>query len=293
MHRRYAGPGFFVLSLVSLVALVGCPRAKTGAADADTDAQASVVVPPPPPAAEATNEADVARFPGELPIDHVKATLWWTQTKVRKVPPSGEVLATLPKGVVVTQIASSDKYILVTFDNPNNPTTHLMGWVLKDVFAAPLPPAPLKCVAPQTLLMADVNFCAKICKAESDCVAPQTCQGAAQLVLPNGKPGESVRNCTAPAVARDAGAPRTDAGALILPVFVDAGVPVVADAAVAPAPVVPVIVPGVIIAPTGLNACAPDFLFVPSDNLCHHRCGPGAASAVCKDRRCDKAGFCK
>src|SRR5262245_37245691 len=131
---RRIGTLLAVLALLGIV--TGCPKKKGDVGDAAAEASATAAVDAAPAGPEATNADQVARFPDEAVIDHTAATLESVKTNVRKTPPSGDVIATLNKGTSVVQIASHDKFILVTFDDPKNAGQRLMGWVVKDAFSS-------------------------------------------------------------------------------------------------------------------------------------------------------------
>jgi hypothetical protein len=283
---RRSGTG---LALAALLAVsTGCPKKKGGEADAAAEAAATAVADAAPAGPEATNADAVARFPEETAIDHQAATLAWPKTNVRKAPPSGDVIATLAKGTNVVQLASHDKYVLVTFDDPKNAGTRLMGWVVKDVFSAqPVVHPKGTCPAGQTALLGDAPFCAKVCKVDTDCVGGQACTGTANLALADGGAGDTVHNCVG--IARsDAGAPAaSDAGPPPAPASVDAGGTKTADAggggATGP----------VIIDPSADGKCPAGYVLADRlDKKCHRACktspdcgGPGVI--------CTRGGYCK
>jgi hypothetical protein len=270
--------------VASLAIVTGCPKKKGGAGDAAAEASASDSAAASGP--EAANADQVARFPDEAAIDHQAGTLEWAKTNVRKTPPSGEVIATLAKGTTVTQIASHDKYLLVTFEDPKNSGQHLMGWVVKDVFSAqPVVHPKHACPTGQTLLFADTTFCAKVCKVDTDCAGGYACTGSAQIVHGDGGVGDTVKNCAA--VARpDAGTPPSTVDAGGTPTTTDAGAPKAADAG------------GgggggpIIVDPKDGNNCPPSYRFVDYDKKCHRVCeknedcgGPGV--------KCTRGKYCK
>ncbi len=296
------------LAIVPLVlcAVTGCPKKKGDAGDAASDAPvaATDAVPAGP---EASNADAVARFPDEAPIDRQAATLQWAANNARKTPQSGDIVATLPKGTNVIQIASHDKFILVTFDDPKNAGQRLMGWVIKDAFSAQAAVRPLPkgtCPAGQTALVGDETFCGKVCKVDADCVAGQACIGTAMIALKDGGAGETVRNCMAivrpkgtdagtPPASADAG-PAPDSGPAPIP---DAGPLAVADAGGGGAPkdagggggsgAGPIIVE------PANGACPAGYMLAERlDKKCHKQCkaspdcgGPGVI--------CTRGGYCK
>jgi hypothetical protein len=280
-------PFVCVLALV----LAGCPKKKGDASDASADAEAGAAA-ATAPGPEASNVDAVARFPDETAIDHQAATLLWAANNVRKAPPSGEIIATLPKGTNVIQLASHDKYALVTFDNPKTSGERLMGWVIKDAFNAQgivVPKGP--CPAGQTQLLGDEIFCGKVCKADTDCPGGSACTGTAQTVLHDGGPGVPVKSCSA----------------IVHPAGSDAGTPVVTDAGTTPrdaggggsgatdsggggggGPMV--------VDPGAGGTCPAGFKMGQPDGKCHHNCTPGK-DAECAvfgaGTFCTRGGYCK
>jgi hypothetical protein len=84
------------------------------------------------------NRLDVERFDDEKPVDHVKLTV--------KVPnkvaaytgfPGGAVVAELPHGTEVVQLASRAGFDRVTFTDPERPERRLMAWVAGPAFEDP------------------------------------------------------------------------------------------------------------------------------------------------------------
>src|SRR5258708_2923040 len=90
------------------VAITGCPRKKTEAADAA--AEASVGVVDAAPEVLASNEADITRLPDETKVENVIASTEANVTTVRKAPGTGAILTTLPKATNVTELAQKDKF---------------------------------------------------------------------------------------------------------------------------------------------------------------------------------------
>lgn len=135
----------FFLTVVSCAVLaLGCPKKKDGAADAAADAEAPeaeapaaavVDAEPAPAAVNAKNSADVARFPGETAITDDDAKLGQV-APVRTSPRSGSVIATLKPGAEVNKIAEYQHSILVSFADPKDASTTLMGWIGKEAFTA-------------------------------------------------------------------------------------------------------------------------------------------------------------
>lgn len=231
----------------------------------------------PAAAGLATNEADITRYPDETKLADVSATLQ-RGYNVRQSTPAGTVVTVLPKGAVVTQIASHGGAFLITFDSPTAPGTKLMGWIYRDAFSAVVADAgPPTCPKGDVLVMGDVPFCGHVCQDDSACPAGQACKGQANKLLPNGKTGDGLTVCTV--------FTRTDAGAPTPPTppsAVDAGKPTTVDAG--PTPPAPTGADEV--APTN-GACPASFQLVTKTGKCHRSC-PGGVTA----HQCAASSFC-
>jgi hypothetical protein len=170
--------------------LAACPK-KKGDADASADAEpaeASAVVeppdtgPPPPVQPTAKNAAQVARFPAETPLtdDDLKLAnmaIAWTQ------PRGGTQVAVLKPGTDVVKLAEYQGCLVVTFTDPRDANTTLMGWIGKEAFVAwvvrdagvrdaNVGPAPLKCAGGQEAVVLAANLppsCRKKCNSDADC----------------------------------------------------------------------------------------------------------------------------
>lgn len=188
--------------LPCLLLLAGCPK-KGGDADADAAAEAAAPEPeagaaaPPdaPPVPDAKNKADVARFQNETAIadDESKPA---TYVSARTSPKSGSIVASVKPGTDVHKHAEYQDCYLVTFPDPKDPSTTLMGWIEKSSFtyvapkdagvkdaatdAAPAPvdagaaavdAGPPKCAATEALvtLSATSTLCKKKCTKDADC----------------------------------------------------------------------------------------------------------------------------
>lgn len=282
-----------LLSLGALtLVVVNCGLLKKGGEDAGDDGAAVVVAAadaaavPVAPAAIATNEGDVARFPDETKLADVAAVLQRSYN-VREAPPAGTLIVGLNKGTAVTQIASRDKYFLITFDNPKAPGTRLMGWVHKDAFSATIVDAGIPtCAVGEVLLVGDQPFCAKPCNADAECPAGQACKGSGTRLLSSGKSGDNVQVCTV-FHPHDAGSPTPT------PTVVDSGAPAVKDAGTTPAvvdagpaPTPPGPASDVVAAQGG--ACPANFILVKKTNKCHRPCPLGPTGGECKN----KPAFC-
>jgi hypothetical protein len=128
--------------MASVVVLFGCPKKKGVGADggdeAGTEEVADATVVDAAPAAAAPtakNAADVARFPGETKIED-EATKTASVTVAHTAPRGGTSVATLKAGTDVTKIASFQDGFLVTFTDPKDATSTLMGWIGKEAFVS-------------------------------------------------------------------------------------------------------------------------------------------------------------
>ncbi len=287
MRTTRLAPVVFVMCALVFV-LAGCPKKNGGAADAAADGATAAMLDAAPAGPEAANVDAIARFPDESAIDHQAATLQWSANNARKAPPSGAIVATLPKGTNVVQLAAHDKYVLVTFDNPKNASERLMGWVIKDAFSAQqvvVPKGP--CPAGLVQLLGDEVFCGKVCKVDTDCAGGQACSGSAQRFLHDAGAGEALKICTA------LGRPATsDAGVTPAPVDAGGGGGVTADAA-APAVVdaggggaprpdaggggAP---PPMVLEKQADGTCPANYKIGHPDDKCHHLCGSSADCGV-------------
>jgi hypothetical protein len=284
------------LIAVALLALsaTGCPKKKDAASDAAAEAAAPVAVEDAAPAAPggAVNAAAVARFPNETPLANV-AEKFDRQAHVRDSPPAGEIIATLPAGTKVEQIAQRDRYFLILFDDPKD-QQRKMGWVAEIAFRDVPAPKKLTCKAPDVAVIVDLPVCARICKADAECnaAAAETCTGKAKQMAADGGAGADVQTCVAHKAA-DAGAPpaAADAGGAVAAVDAgakpDAGGPApVADAG-APKPDAggAAAATGPIVDPQG-GACAATHRLVSQTGKCHLLCG--GKPALCGKLTCTK-----
>lgn len=275
------------VATVLVASLTACDKFKKkedadAAPAVDPDAAAAVADPDagatPAPVAQpaAANEPDVARFPDETKLADVAANTA-RLANAREVPQSGKLVATLQKGVAVTQIASRKDAFLVTFTSPADPAKRLMGWIPADSFtAAPVVDAGVvtkipSCVAGDTVLISDTVFCGRVCNTDADCPTPgQACRGASNKFV-NGKADAAVKVCvvfTAPAVATGTG----PASKVITPTT----------------PVVPV---GDVTAVTG-GSCPVEFALVRQDGQCHRRCKGGGCSGGNACVKCSGVQVC-
>jgi hypothetical protein len=203
--------------LPCLLLVAGCPKkggdAADGAAEAAADDAATGANPPPnaPPVPEAKNKADVARFQNETAVaddDSKPANV----VNARKSPKTGAVVATLKPGTDVHKHAEYQDCFLVTFADPKDASTTLMGWIEKSSFtyvapkdagakdatadatadaAVAVDAGPPKCTATEVLvtLSATNTACKKKCKDDKDCTKGP-CSNASSA-------GKTVRACTA------------------------------------------------------------------------------------------------
>ncbi len=168
----------------------------TDAASATAAADAAPAAPTPAPVT-AKNSADVARFPGESPVPDDDMKLASVGT-ARTSPKSGAIVATIKPGTDVTKVAEYQSSILVTFADPKDASSTLMGWIGTESFTAPVvkkvdggvvvdagvrdaaaPPAPVDAGAAKKELNCPANFvavvlgdrttCRKRCTKDTDC----------------------------------------------------------------------------------------------------------------------------
>ena len=191
---------FVLCALLPCVAmLVGCPK-KNGADAGDEAAAPAAVVDAAPAAAAAPaakNVNDVARFPAEKPVtdDDQKTVDLFASAKTGCK--SGAQVALVRAGTDPFKIAEFQDCLLVTFPDPKDANTTLMGWIPKDAFtrvtivdaglrdaskdatvdaavAVVDAAAPLKCPAGQEVIvnLGQPPTCRKKCTADKDCKTP-------------------------------------------------------------------------------------------------------------------------
>jgi hypothetical protein len=179
--------------VLSVATLAGCPKKSTEAADAGDEAAAPVVVADAAPAAPvAKNVNDVARFPAEKPLtdDTQKTVDLFASAKTGCK--SGNQVALVKAGTDPFKIAEFQDCILITFPDPKDANTTLMGWIPKEAFThvtvisdagakdaavdAAVAPATttLKCAAGQEAIVniGSAPTCRKKCTADKDCKTP-------------------------------------------------------------------------------------------------------------------------
>ena len=187
-----------VLSVVvgsCVTLLFGCPKKKEDVPEAGVEEAGAVDAAPPPPAVPAAppakNSADVARFPAEKPLaDDVEKTVdLFTQAKTGCK--SGSNVALLKAGTDPFKIAEFQDCLLVTFADPKDAATQLMGWIPKAAFTLAVPRdagvkdaavdaavvvVAGKCAAGQESVVnvaaGGAGVCRKKCAADKDCKTP-------------------------------------------------------------------------------------------------------------------------
>ena len=193
---------------LALLALTGCDQLKsklgkgapadaaasadpaTAAADAADAGAATTPVAASEPAPK--NLAAVATFGNENALENVEATTKRANIRVTTAIPTGSEVAILPAGAVVKQVAEKSGFYRVTFADPKDPTSRLVGWVDKTAFIAPTssPPTigsaaakakkPITCAAGQVLAGEGEEAtpaCSKPCSDDKDCAGGE-CQMA-------------------------------------------------------------------------------------------------------------------
>ena len=136
--RRPVSRLSIVTLALPLLGLASCGLLKKGGAgDASADADTTAAVDASVPTVTASNDADLTHPPDAAKLDSPEDTTiqGWSAT-VKTAPGSGTTVATLAKGTAVSKIASHDKYFLVLFDSPKDPSKKIAGWVTADVFTA-------------------------------------------------------------------------------------------------------------------------------------------------------------
>jgi hypothetical protein len=167
-------------AFVPCVALLfGCPK-KADPADAGDEAAVTAVVEAGPVAPVAKNAATIARFGTDTPIANEAGKLLAASTTVHTSPRGGNIVATLKPGTDVTKIASHTDSFLITFADPKDASSLLMGWVGKEGFSPTIiirdagvidtGVVTLVC-APGTVavFLGGQTVCKKQCKTDADC----------------------------------------------------------------------------------------------------------------------------
>jgi len=214
----------FLSSVVfaSVVVLFGCPKKKgdeagDAAAEAAAEPAAAADAAPAANAPSAKNTADVARFPGEQAIAN-EAAKTASVAIARTSPKGGNTVATLKVGTDVTKIATFQEQFLVTFADPKDAASTLMGWLGKEAFVAVVirdggtdggdagikdggavdasvdaGKVPLKCAANQIAVVLGAEpVCKKKCTVDKDCTGGAA--GACGLAAAE-KGGKAVHVC--------------------------------------------------------------------------------------------------
>src|SRR5262249_4458528 len=135
------------------------------------------------------------------------AKLVAVSTQAHTSPRGGAVVATLHAGIDVTKIAQHTDTFLVTFPDPKDPNSRLMGWIGKEAFAptfffdggirdaAIVDAAPSLICAPGTIVvfLGGANVCKKKCVADKDCTNGVV--GSCVLGAQGGPGGKAVHVC--------------------------------------------------------------------------------------------------
>ena len=198
-HRPTMRKLFVLCALLPCVAmLVGCPKKKDGTDGGEQAAAPAVAVvdaaPAAPAAPAAKNVNDVARFPAEKPVtdDDQKTVDLFASAKTGCK--SGNNVALIKSGTDPFKIAEFQDCILVTFPDPKDAATSLMGWIPKAAFTLAAPRdagvrdaaidaaidaavalVPGKCPAGQESVVnvaGGAGVCRKKCAADKDCRTP-------------------------------------------------------------------------------------------------------------------------
>jgi len=208
----------FLLAVLApcLAVLVGCPKKKDDAPDAEVAAVAVVDAAPAAPALPAAkNAAEVARFPAaEKPVTDDDQKLVEFFSQVRVGPKQGAVVATLARGVDPVKIAEHADCFLIQFADPKDPNSQLLGWIPKASFttativdagkkdaaidaAVAVVPVAAGCPAGQEAIVniAAVPVCRRKCTADANCKTPSV--GACHVANTVG--GKVVKVCAAEA----------------------------------------------------------------------------------------------
>lgn len=123
--------------LLPLLGLASCGLLKKGGAgDASADAD-TAAADAAPPAITASNDADLTHPADEAKVDPPEdATIEGWSAPAKTGPGTGTTVATLAKGTSVSRLATHDKYTLVLFDAPKDPSRKVAGWITTDAFTA-------------------------------------------------------------------------------------------------------------------------------------------------------------
>lgn len=127
-----------MLSLfLPVLGLASCGLVKKGGADASADADTSAAADAGTTTITASNDADLTHPGDEAKVDPPEdATIEGWSAIAKTAPGTGTTVATLAKGTAVSKIATHDRYTLVLFDSPKDPSKKLAGWIATDAFTA-------------------------------------------------------------------------------------------------------------------------------------------------------------
>jgi hypothetical protein len=186
----------------------------TAAHSAAPDVPEAAAVRAPPPneagatiAAIAANEGAVTRYPDETRIapPRLQATRSAGDVRTQASDTGGDVILAMTSNKGVLKIASRGPFFLIVFDDPNDLSRQLMGWVPERVFSSDSPPkhVRLQCAGGQVPVFVraktDDERCELSCRQDSTCPKGTACIGAG--VLSNdGVPGEPTKYCEPRAV---------------------------------------------------------------------------------------------
>jgi hypothetical protein len=195
--------------LPALFVLAGCPKKTSDADAAATTEEASTVavVEAGPVAPTAKNANDVARFGTDAPIANEQAKILAAFAQAHTSPRGGTLVATLKPGTDVTKIAShQNDSFLVTFADPKDANSVLMGWVGHEAFSPTLildagprdaaidAAVRLVCAAGTiAVFLGGDTICKKKCNADKDC--PNALAGSCVLGATGGPGGKAVHVC--------------------------------------------------------------------------------------------------
>ncbi len=192
MNRRVCA-GVLIAALV----FPACSRKKE-ASDAGAPAASDTASAAASAAPSAANASDVARFGDEEALDGGSVSLVAAAT-VHAQPGAGAVVASLAKGTEVNTLAEHGTSTLVTFADPKNGSSTLMGWVASAAVGKgelpKLTPTPGPAIAcPAGKIAVFNNKCAAPCKTVKDCPGV----GRSCTEVPTAGGGRNVSVCLPP-----------------------------------------------------------------------------------------------
>jgi hypothetical protein len=214
-----------------MLVLTGCPKKAGDSGDASAEGGATAAVDAGP---EASNEADITRYPDEVAIDHTAATIKTPKANVLKATPKGDIVTALKKGDTVTELGEHNGYYRIVFADPKDASKKLEGWVVKFAFDDPpvaqKRPVP-KCTGASAIMVSDkpkpiVPRCSIFCADDKDC--PSGKCDSALILNDKGEPAvvngdthfESVCSAgtkAAPTGSADAGKPKVAPAPVAVP----------------------------------------------------------------------------